>query len=241
MIAGFASTAAAHQPWRSSGNARNVADDAADGAEHGGERHAPVAERGPQERGDGPVGEAVGIRVRVAVAEHRHAPRQMPVVPEIARDPPDVHVVVHAVGRQHDAVGEVDRDHHDPDRGDRDQRDLSARYVVGRLDARVHRVGQEVCPLHDVYAGPPTSSSSRTGLRCFARRPSRIPGSARTSVGLVGRRRAVDAVAQVDDRAAPGVAQHPVARCRRPSGAVRCWPRRPTSPSASRAGARRAP
>ena len=48
MIAGFASTAAAHQPRRSSGNATNVATMHADRAERGAQRDAPVAEQRPQ-------------------------------------------------------------------------------------------------------------------------------------------------------------------------------------------------
>ena len=58
-------------------------DDAADRADRGPQRDGPVAEQRPHERGRGPVHEPVGVRVRVAVREHRHAPRQPAVVPEV--------------------------------------------------------------------------------------------------------------------------------------------------------------
>ena len=134
------------------------ADDARDGSERGPQRDGPVPEQRPHERGAGPVHEAVRIRVRVAVAEHRHAPGEPAVMPEVVCDVPDVHMVVHAVRRQDDRVREVDAEQHDPRDDENRERDAPAGHVVGR-------VGQGRYVAHDWYAGPPTSSSSRTGRR----------------------------------------------------------------------------
>ena len=90
--------------------------------------------------------------------QHRHPPRKATVVPEVARDVPHVHVVVDAVGREHDRVREIDREQHNP-RDDEDrERDAPAGDVVGRI-------GQGRYFAHDWYAGPPRSLSSRTGRR----------------------------------------------------------------------------
>ena len=73
--------------------------------------------------------------------------------------------------------------------------------------ARLPRVPGDQAPLHRVSrqhgtkAGPPMSWSSPTTLRCLARRPARMSGSARTSTVRFTVGMPVEAVVQHDDRA----------------------------------------
>ncbi len=140
--------------------------DTADRADRGPECDDPVAEQRPEEGGGRPVHEAVRVRVRLAVGENGHAPRQPAVMPEVACGVPDVDVVVHAVGRQHDRVREVENEHDDPTHAE-------------EHEYRTCPHARQRCEsAQDWYAGPPTSVSRRTGSSCRARRPSRMRGSA---------------------------------------------------------------
>ena len=84
------------------------------------------------------------------MTEDGHAPRKPSVVPQVPRDPPHVHVVVHAVRRQHDAVPQIRDEDDDPRRDEHGERDGApgdaigaTRLVVGRRGRRPHVGGSD--------------------------------------------------------------------------------------------------
>ena len=97
-------------------------DDASNRAERGPQRDRPVAQQRPHQRGRGPVDDAVRIRDRLAMTEHRHRPRQRRTVPDAGCDPPHIRVVVDTVGRQDDALAEVHAEHDEPGQAHQDAR-----------------------------------------------------------------------------------------------------------------------